>query len=200
MATRKRKLDLPSSDGDSTNPPTIRDTTVGVESLPHNNKYRVAYTMTFTKPCCSFHSKAQRVRIQVKSEIEFFDDPAIPYILMMDKTIKFIRCHKKEKTFDGIEGCQLDYGDGIGAFYMKHDESVGSIWRLLWASAENDINKICLLSYERSEHQANQHQSKVDTVLEKDWVEGSDFQNCMAKRRAIKRVKEALFLAKKNQL
>jgi hypothetical protein len=103
MATRKRKLDLPSSDIDDTNPLTIRvrDITVGVESLPHN-KYRVAYTVTFTKPCCSFHSKAQQVRIQVKSEVEFFDDPVIPYILMMDKTIKFIQRHKKEKTFDGI--------------------------------------------------------------------------------------------------
>jgi hypothetical protein len=115
----------------------------------------------------------------------------------MDKTIKFIRRHKKEKTFDGIEGCQLDYGDGIGALYLKCDKSVGSIWRLLWASAENDINKICLLSYERSEHEANQHQSKVDIVREKDWVEGSDFQNRMAKSRAIKRVKEALFLTTK---
>jgi hypothetical protein len=57
--------------------------------------------------------------------------------------------------------------------------------------------KNCLLSYERSEHQANQHKSKVDTVLEKDWVEGSDFQNPMAKSRAIKRVKDALFLATK---
>ncbi len=115
----------------------------------------------------------------------------------MDKTIKFIRRHKKEETFDGIKGCQLDYGDGIGALCMKRDESVSSIWRLLWASAENDINKICLLSYERSEHQATQHKSKVDTVLEKDWVEGSELQNPMAKSRAIKRVKEALFLATK---
>jgi hypothetical protein len=137
------------------------------------------------------------VRIQVKSEVKFFDDPAIPYILMMDKISKFIQRHKKEKTFDGIKGRQLDYGDGIGALYMKRDKSVGSIWRLLWASAENDINKIRLLSYKRSEHQANQHQSKVDTVLDKDWVEGSDFQNCMAKSRAIKRVKEAHFLATK---
>jgi hypothetical protein len=197
MATRKRKLDLPSLDGDDTDPPRIRNVTVGVESLPHN-KYGVAYTVTFTKPCCSFHKKAQQVRIWVKSEVEFFDDPAIPYILMMDKTIKFIRRHKKEKLFDGIERCQLDYGDGIGAWYMKHDESdVGSIWRLLWASAENEINKIRLLSYECSEHQANQHKSKVDTVLKKDWVEGSDFQNPMAKSRAIKRVKDALFLATK---
>ncbi len=105
----------------------------------------------------------------------------------MDKTIKFIQHHKKEKTFDGIKGCQLDYGDGIGALFMKRDESVGSIWRLLWASAENDINKIRLLSYECSEHQANQHKSQVDTVLEKDWVEGIDFQNPMAKCRAIKK-------------
>ncbi len=45
MATRKRKLVLPSSDGDNTDPPRIRDITVGVESLPHN-KYRVAYTVT----------------------------------------------------------------------------------------------------------------------------------------------------------
>jgi hypothetical protein len=130
MATRKRKLNLSSLDGDDTNPPTIRDITVGVESLPHNNKYSVAYTVTFTKPCCSFHSKAQQVRIQVKSEVKFFDDPAIPYILMMDKTIKFIQRHKKEKTFDGIEGCQLDHGDGIGTLYMKRDESAGSIWRM----------------------------------------------------------------------
>jgi hypothetical protein len=79
------------------------------------------------------------VRIWVKSEVKFFDDPAIPFISMMDKTIKFIQRHKKEKTFDGIKGCQLDYGDDFGALYMKHDESVSSIWRLLWASAENDI-------------------------------------------------------------
>jgi hypothetical protein len=45
MATRKRKLYLPSLDGDDTNPPRIKDITVGVESLPHN-KYRVAYTVT----------------------------------------------------------------------------------------------------------------------------------------------------------
>jgi hypothetical protein len=80
---------------------------------------------------------------------------------------------------------------------MKPDESVGSIWRLLWASAENEINKNCLLNYKHSEHQANQHKSKVDTLFEKDWVEGSDFQNLMAKSRAIKRVKDALFLATK---
>jgi hypothetical protein len=86
MATRKRKLDLPSSDGDDSNTPRIRDITVGVESLLHN-KYRVAYTVTFPKPCCSFHSKAQQVRIQVKPEVKFFDDPAIPYISMMEKTI-----------------------------------------------------------------------------------------------------------------
>ncbi len=137
------------------------------------------------------------MRILVKSEVEFFDEPAIPYILMMDKTIRSNQHHKKEKTFDGIEGCQLDYGDGIGALYMKRDESVGSIWRLLWPSAEDDINKICLLSYKCSEHQANQNKSKVDTALEKDWVEGSDFQNPVAKFRAIKKVKDVLFLATK---
>jgi hypothetical protein len=44
MATRKRKLNLPSLDGDGTDPPRIRDINVGVETLPHN-KYRVAYTV-----------------------------------------------------------------------------------------------------------------------------------------------------------
>ncbi len=71
------------------------------------------------------------MRIWVKSEVKVFDQPAIPYILMMDMIIKFIRCHKKKKTFDGINGCQLDYGDGIGALYMKRDESVGSILEIV---------------------------------------------------------------------
>jgi hypothetical protein len=48
-----------------------------------------------------------------------------------------------------------------------------------------------------SQEGENIYKSKDDTVLEKDWVEGRDFQNPMAKSRAIKRVKEALFLATK---
>jgi hypothetical protein len=72
-------------------------------------------------------------------------------------------------------------------------------WRLLWASAENDNNKIGLLSNKRSEHQANQHKSKVDTVLEKNWVEGSDFQNPLAKCRAIKKLRMRSSWQQKNQ-
>jgi hypothetical protein len=58
---------------------------------------------------------------------------------------------------------------------MKPNASDGSIWRLLWATAEKQIMHTELSSYKRSEKQVLQHQKKVDTILSMDWEVGMDF-------------------------
>jgi len=118
----------------------IRNITSFVEANPRQkDKYRVAYTVLFTRRCCSNHKV--NTRLIIKSTNEAFDDGVDGAVLMMKKTTKRIKNHKAKKRFDGIDLCNLDIDAGIGAIYFEADESAGSIWRLLWASAENDINK-----------------------------------------------------------
>ena len=84
-------------------------------------------------------------------------------------------------------------GGGIGAIFMKPDDLDGSIWRLLWATAEKQIMHAQLSSYKRSEKQVLQHQKKADTIiLSMDWEVGMDFDTSWAKSKAISQVEQAL--------
>jgi hypothetical protein len=80
---------------------------------------------------------------------------------MMDKTITAIKSHKLLKQFSGIDLCNLDLSVGIGAVLMKRDKSTTSIWRIIWAAAENDIIKKRLLHYERSDTRTTSHKVKA---------------------------------------
>ena len=87
---------------------------------------------------------------------------------------------------------------GDGALYMKSNELVGSPWRHLWASAENNINKMRLDSIKRSDTQIIQHQTKQNCILNTPWMVGEDFGSASSKSRAIKQVEEKLIHVTKN--
>lgn len=148
------------------------------------------------KRCCSNH-KENHTRLSIKSTNEAFNNGVDGAVFMMKKTIKRIKNHKAEKRFEGIDLCDLDIDAGIGAIYFQADESAGSIWRLLWASAENKINKRRLINYDRSEVKTKIHQYRAEQGLEEDWEEGCDFENAQAKSHAIISVEEALIHATK---
>jgi hypothetical protein len=138
-------------------PPAIRNITAKVSAYKANDSnFRVMYIVTFTKPCCDNHKKYNRMRIQVASEVSFFDDGADTCELMMAKAIKAIRSHKNSKKFDGRHLCHLDYGIDIGVVYMSSSNSSRLLWRLLYSSVENVMNKILLKRSEKQLTQMNQ--------------------------------------------
>ena len=203
MSKRKQPETSPGSAGEDAATPSIRGITTCVGEIGGGAKakratpYRVQYIVTFTSPCCRNHERNTNTRLVVKSTNEFFADGADTSILMMDKTIAAIKNHKRSKRFGGIDLCDLDLTGGIGAVLMKRDESTTSIWRTIWAAAENDIIKKRLLHYERSDTKTTSHKDKAASLLENSWEEGSDFSNSQAKCRAVKSVEEALILATK---
>lgn len=197
MSSSKRKQptlssnDCDGEDDDDNDPPMIRGITASLVCLP-SNKYGAVYTVTFTKPCCEFHCGKQRTRILVNSKVEFFASGADTAVLMMEKTIKAIDDHKKEKKFDGIEACNLSWTEGIGALYMKPDVSPSSLWRLLWASVNVEIMKKQLASYQRSEGQTKRYKKAADNMKQMEWERGDDFDAAWTKSRAIQQVEDAL--------
>jgi hypothetical protein len=148
------------------------------------------YTVTFTKPCCDNHSKAKQIRIRINSEVAFFNKDAETWSLMMDKTKTAIRKHKREVNHGGLDFCSLDYKSGIGGVYMANNESARSLWKLVYSSAENKINKLRLQKYEKS-----QMQKKFDELMKDEWSVGEEFSNNQAKYRAVLKVEEALGVA-----
>ena len=60
-----------------------------------------------------------------------------------------------------------------------------SVWRLLWASAENEMNKVHLQSYRRSKSQLKQHEVKAKKVKEQEWEKGADFKYSQLQSKAI---------------
>ena len=183
-STRKRKESDHVDDGtDDVNdgPSIIRDITASVLPPATKDKYVVMYTVTFTKPCCDNHSKAKQIRIRIHSEVAFFNKDAETWSLMMDKTKTAIRKHKREVSHGGLDLCNLDYKSGIGGVYMSNNESSRSLWKLVYTSAENDINKLQLKKYEKSQMQVKQHKKKFDELMLADWVVGEEFNNKMAK-------------------
>jgi hypothetical protein len=75
---------------------------------------------------------------------------------------------------------------------MKPDRSAGSVWRHVWASAENEINKQKLESTMRSLAQTKQHKEKKVSAAAKDWELGVPFKDASSKSRATKLVLDAL--------
>jgi hypothetical protein len=200
MSKRKQPKASPSSSSsveeDAATTPSIRGITSSVEQMggAKNNCFRVSYIVSFTGPCCSNHATT---RLIIKSNSDFFEEGADTAILMMDKTITAIKGHKKAKRYSGLDLCDLDLSVGIGGVYMKRDESSTSIWRILWASAENTIIKKRLLHYERSDTKTTSNKEKAAALLEKSWEEGCDFKNNQAKSQAVKSVEHALIAATK---
>jgi hypothetical protein len=84
---------------------------------------------------------------------------------MMCKTIDAIKKHKHKRAikFGGIDTCHLGFKGGIGALYMKLNESAGSPLRHLWASAENRISKMRLDSIKRSNTRHPSHPTSDKT-------------------------------------
>ena len=164
MSARKRKESR--DGGDEEEPPMIKNITTSVTSL-NDNKYLVAYTVAFTKPCRCFENSNQRARIKINSEKEFFADGADTAVLMMNKTINVLGEHKRSKQYDGIDLCGLDLRGGIGASYMIRDESSASLWRLVWAAADNTIIKKQFEFYKRSQGQLTQYKEQKSEILSK---------------------------------
>ena len=177
----------------------IKNITTSVTSL-NDNKYLVAYTVAFTKPCRCFENSNQRARIKINSEKEFFADGADTAVLMMNKTINVLGEHKRSKQYDGIDLCGLDLRGGIGASYMIRDESSASLWRLVWAAADNTIIKKQFEFYKRSQGQLTQYKGKKSEILSKGWELGEDFADAKEKNRATTKVGEALVIATKNSV
>lgn len=148
MSARKRKEPEVSTSNEDREPPTIQDITTTVPNLK-NNKYGVSYIVNFTKPCCDNHKNNPRRRIFINAEFECFKEGANATSLIMCKTIEAIKKHKCDMKVDGLDACRLDVNVGDSALYMKSNELVGSPWRHLWASAENNINKMRLDSIKR---------------------------------------------------
>jgi hypothetical protein len=168
-AAKKRRVTSSNSSfnsDDDDDPPAIRDITTNV-SVSKNNKsdFRVIYIVSFTKPCCDNHIKGKRVRNQICLETAFFQDGADTCSLMKEKTIKAIRSYKNSKKFDGIHLCNLDYGIGIGSVYMASNHSSESLWKLVYSSAENNMNKLLLKRYASGMTQTNQHEAKADALM-----------------------------------
>jgi hypothetical protein len=109
---------------------------------------------------------------------------------MMDKTKTAIRKHKREVNHGGLDFCSLDYKSGIGGVYMANNESARSLWKLVYSSAENKINKLRLQKYEKS-----QMQKKFDELIKDEWSVGEEFSKNQAKYRAVLKVEEALGVA-----
>ena len=197
----KRKV--PSSDSSSDSdedcmPPAIRDITANVSAYKANDSnFRVMYIVTFTKPCCDNHKQYNRMRIQVASELSFFDEVADTCELMMAKTIKAIRSHRISKKFDGLVLCHLDYRIGIGAVYMSSSDSSRSLWRLVYSSAEKDMNKILLKRSENWLVQLTQHDAKSDAAINAGWEKGCDFKTRQLRWKACRKVEQALCVASK---
>jgi len=101
------------------------------------------YKVQFTKPCCSNHKNI--TCIIVSSTKLCFEDGADPAILMMNKTIDKIKQHKKDKQFDRLDLYKLNIKSGIGSYYILGSRNP-TVWRLLWSSAENEMNKERLAS------------------------------------------------------
>lgn len=195
MSKRKQPETSPSAEEDAATIPSIRGITSSVEQIggAKSNTFRVSYIVTFTGPCCSNHNNTRRLII--KSNNNFFDDGADTAILMMDKTITAVKNHKRAQRYGGLDLCDLDLSVGIGRVFMKRDESTNSIWRILWAAAENNIIKRRLLDYERSDVKNTIHKERAASRLENSWEEGCDFKNPGSKSRAVKSVEEALIHA-----
>ena len=167
MSGRKRKPDFADCDVTCLSPfaddcPAIEDITVHVKSQKAKGAskeltFRVQYIVKLTKPCCSNHKP--NTRIDVMSTNACFIDDADPAIFMMNRTIAKIKQHKKDKKFDGIDLCDLDIKSGMGSYYML-GPSKPSVWRLLWSSAENEMNKERLASMIRTTKQVQQHKEK----------------------------------------
>jgi hypothetical protein len=200
-AAKKRRVTSSNSSfnsDDDGNPPAIRDITANV-SVSENNKsdFRVMYIVSFTKPCCDNHIKGKRVRIQICSETAFFWDGADTCSLMKEKTIKAIRSHKISKKFDGIHLCNLDYGIGIGSVYMASNHPSESLWKLVYLSAENNMNKLLLKRHASRMTQTNQHEAKADALMHANWEKGDDFMTKQLKSRACQKVEHTLCLMSK---
>lgn len=206
MSGRKRKqlndddesVDCPSSSAEDC-PPAIENITVVVQPEPQKGKgkgkgtkevtFRVHYKVEFTKPCCSNHKNT--TRLTISSPKSCFEDGADPAILMMNKTIDKIKQHKKDKQFDGLDLCKLDFESGIGSYYMMGSRNP-TVWRLLWSSAENEMNKERLASMIRSRNQVQQHKDKADRSKNKEWEKGEQYANGNIKSKAISTVANAL--------
>ena len=173
-------------------PPAIENITVKVQTEKTKSKeltFRVHYKIEFTKPCCSNHNNISCVNVSSIQSI--FKDGAAPAILMMDRVIGKIKQHKKEKQFDGLDLCKLDIESGMGSYYML-GRSNPSVWRLLWSSAENKMNKLRLASMIRSQNQVQQHKEKANNIKKKEWEKGECYANPNIKTKAISTVASAL--------
>ena len=71
---------------------------------------------------------------------------------------------------------------------MRRDES---LWRHVWASAENEINKMRFEGFVRSEAQTKQHRKKRGGLLDKEWEIGTDFTGSRTKSAAMTKVHNA---------
>jgi hypothetical protein len=119
---------------------------------------------------------------------------------MMNNTIAKMKQRKQEKRVDGIDTCNLDLDAGAGKLYMAPDQSFGSVWRHIWASAENEINKQKLESTKHSLAQTKQHKEKKASAAAKDWELGVPFKDAPSKSRAIKLVFDALDTSTKSNV
>ena len=151
--------------------------------------FRMHYKVQFTKPCCS--NPKNITCIIVSSTKLCFEDGADPAILMMNKTIDKIKQHKKDKQFDRLDLCKLNIKSGIGSYYILGSRNP-TVWRLLWSSAENEMNKERLASMIRSWNQVQQHKDKADRSKNKEWEKGEQYANGNIKSKAISIVANAL--------
>lgn len=125
--------------------------------------YRVTYTVFVQTASAESKTSAttavQRIKVTSEANTQQMDDPST---YMMNKTREAIRRKASEKEWG------LDCSLGAGPFFMETDD----YWKYLWVYAESEISKKKLEAAARSTAARKGHQTRVDTVIAKDWERG----------------------------
>lgn len=145
--------------------------------------YRVTYTVFVQTASAESKTSAttavQRIKVTSEANTQQMDDPST---YMMNKTREAIRRKASEKEWG------LDCSLGAGPFFMETDD----YWKYLWVYAESEISKKKLEAAARSTAARKGHQTRVDTVIAKDWERGNGFKDADEKWRAKAPVLSAL--------
>jgi len=121
----------------------------------------------------------QRIKVTSEANTQQMDDPST---YMMNKTRETIQ----RKVNDNEWG--LDCSLGAGPFFMETDD----YWKYLWVYAESEISKRKLEAAARSTAARKGHQTRVYTVIAKEWERGNGFKDAHEKWRAKAPVLSAL--------
>lgn len=145
--------------------------------------YRVTYTVFLQSASAESKTSAttavKRIKVTSEADTQQMDDPST---YMMNKTRDAIRRKVNEDEWG------LDCSLGAGPFFMETDD----YWKYLWVYAESEISKQKLEAAARSSAARKGHQTRVDTVVAKEWEKGNEFKDRFEKHRAKASVLSAL--------